>query len=516
MVGALFLGALGLLAAGCAASQKRDPESPSQSAEDSLNRELREDPKGQWTYEQLRQRGVSPSSLDQGCHTIDYSRAGPNETLSGKGDGKIHTCEAYEYAFDRYEEYREIVEGVMSGPIPWELDDHNPNTDFDEKIRAQVRKAVVELELLLFRGGLNRENTEFQEKMAVGLFYFTYFPDRPDAIQQNQEYLRFRTQELDRAGLAPFRDYLFQKGGLGIAFMLEDAAMEATALDALRMKKGYCTEESNILYAVYRMAGLRPFFVFHRSKDMRAYQKEILHSLLNTADSHVEIGLRLGTKTRYFDATNVISDSQFPNPYHLPLKSYAAVILSNRSVGYFMRDSKQSLPLIRNAIRLDPEQPIYYSNYGGYLREQEKDLWRAEAAFKKALSLGTQESHHYFLLGLLYLEEPAFEKEKLDETIALFQKSVKLDPDLPKPHFYLGLALGMKERAEDSTLITHFQKAAELDPQYPEPLYALGILHYVKKRPTQSIPFLRKAIELDPEHRLAPSARQILSEIERK
>ncbi|MDO8461992.1 MAG: hypothetical protein Q7S98_03930, partial [Deltaproteobacteria bacterium] len=116
----------------------------------------------------LRERGVSYEAIDKGYHEIDYSQPGPNMTIKGSQDGEIDPREVYEYLMDHADQYRDLVNGLGGKPLPWELDDFDPETNFDAEIRAKVQGAIDSLDKILRQQGLKPGTDPYKEKMAVG------------------------------------------------------------------------------------------------------------------------------------------------------------------------------------------------------------------------------------------------------------------------------------------------------------------------------------------------------------
>lgn len=253
-------------------------------------------------FEQLRQEGIKKREFDHGYFQIDYSQPGPNQTLVGEGDGVIDEVEVYQTALDLYEAepenatYRRIVEGFAGDPIPWELNDYNSKTNFDERVRAKVNKAISELDRTLVSKGFIKGTDDYNKRMAIGLFHFVNFPN--DHAQARIYQVDFLDLLLNDIG--EFKDKLvYEIGGLGVSQMLDDAPVELSALEALRVKKGWCTEQSKVLYAVFKMAGLKPFFVRNKFKDMEPILKEKRSFIPQNlrAMGHVYVGIPLGCET---------------------------------------------------------------------------------------------------------------------------------------------------------------------------------------------------------------------------
>jgi len=88
---------------------------------------------------------------------------------------------------------------------------------------------------------------------------------------------------------------------------------------------------------------------------------------------------------------------------------------------------------------------------------------------------------------------------KIRESLDLFSKAQKLDPNSPKPHYYLASALerfGTPEGA-DSALV-EYQTALKLNPKYPEALTGLGKLLRKTGKKEEGTAKLEDAVKYDP------------------
>jgi tetratricopeptide (TPR) repeat protein len=422
-------------------------------------------------YQQLKKAGVNDSEIDQGCHVIDYNRSASHETVMGQEDRKISECEVIEYALDHYEKYRQIVEGMTGKPIPWELDDFDPTTEFDAMVRAKVTTAIFTLQKLLISQNVLPGTEKYQEKLAVALFYFTDFPDDKEFIDNNRPHLLKRTEELQQIGLQGFQDILFEKGGLGTLLMVEDAPLEATAIEALRNKKGWCTEKSKILFAVYKMAGLKPFFAHLKVRDIANKLKEegidIPPSLIRLG--HVYLGVSLEGQTRYFDLALFNPHADYPIFQPLRLRHYLGQDKSNIGVDLAKKQGKfeEAARVQREATQISPEDPFSHYNLGHALLKQGK-LDEAMLAYKKATQLDPKMSDAFVSMGAVLNEQ-----KKFDEAIAILLKEKELSPEAADISINLGKAyLGQKKLNEAAKA---FLEARELDPKYLTAYHGLGM-----------------------------------------
>lgn len=328
-------------------------------------------------YHELKSEGVSDSEMDRGCQTVDFDAPGPNTSRIGAGDGEIWSCEAYSHAIERYESYRGIVEGIAQGPVPWSLDDHDPSTAFDGDLRARIGEAKA---LVIEKLSLDPASAEFQDSLALALFFLTMFPKDAATIEANREYLLDFSRDLREKKLESFQEFLFERGGLGVLVWNVETEAERSALESYSLSKGKCTERSKLLFGVLREAGLNPFFVRSdylqmkhqiRGRAAAPFYLEIpLFSRLK--GSHMYVGVRLsGAKPRYLDPMFGFTRPTYLQYYPLDLTQSLAIDLSNRGVYYYQGSyQRKADSLIRQAFRLAPQDSMIGRNYDMILIEE--------------------------------------------------------------------------------------------------------------------------------------------------
>jgi tetratricopeptide (TPR) repeat protein len=90
---------------------------------------------------------------------------------------------------------------------------------------------------------------------------------------------------------------------------------------------------------------------------------------------------------------------------------------------------------------------------------------------------------------------------RVDEAIALFRKSVQLDPSFVLGYCNLGAALAGCGKADEA--IVECQKALEIDPDCAQAHYNLGIALNSCRRIEEAIDHYRQAVKIDPAYALA-------------
>ncbi|MBI5300251.1 MAG: hypothetical protein HY877_08195, partial [Deltaproteobacteria bacterium] len=223
-----------------------------------LNRKKEADPaNGQresisadWIYQQLN---LPDTILDSG-----YSQfRGESEYAQGKGDGCVEPAEVYRYLFGHASEYVGIIK-TLTGSLPsFVLDDFDAGTDRDKKIRDKTDRTILALKDILKSRGYLEGTDAYQEMLALGLFYFVYFPTQMQISYRKRlqpKSLEKLAKDAADSSLPDFASYFLKNGGLGVVDMAGDAKKEMTALEAIYAKNADCTERSKILYAVFLQA----------------------------------------------------------------------------------------------------------------------------------------------------------------------------------------------------------------------------------------------------------------------
>jgi tetratricopeptide (TPR) repeat protein len=87
-------------------------------------------------------------------------------------------------------------------------------------------------------------------------------------------------------------------------------------------------------------------------------------------------------------------------------------------------------------------------------------------------------------------------QESLDKAISDFDKSIKLNPDLPEAYIFRGAA--KEEKGEAAEALKDYNKAVAVSPQSSEAYYTRGLFKQKRKEYQAAIEDYNKAISLDP------------------
>lgn len=238
-------------------------------------------------YMAMRDQGVKPEDIDTGYPLTDYAKK--TRSVVGRGDYRIDETEVLNYALEHYEKFQLAIKETTGYDVPWSLDDLNPATDLDAKIRDQVSQAIVKFRQILSAKGLKEGDDRFNELLAVSLFAFVRSP-KPKTVAAPAPLPKKVKQDLQSAGLEEVAEQLAASGGLGLSKRQKKCVLEETALGSLAKNCRSRSEENYVLHAVFRLAGLKA------------------QSLLVPPNGGGAISLSLGRKTIIFDLYHELSD----------------------------------------------------------------------------------------------------------------------------------------------------------------------------------------------------------------
>jgi protein O-mannosyl-transferase len=115
----------------------------------------------------------------------------------------------------------------------------------------------------------------------------------------------------------------------------------------------------------------------------------------------------------------------------------------------------------------------------------------AVAQYQKALEINPNYVAAHYNLG-----NALFQKGQLDEALAQYQKAVEINPNDAEAHVNLGNALFQNEQLDEA--LAQFQKAIEINPNDAETHYNLGNALFQKGQLDEAVAQFQKALEIDP------------------
>jgi adenylate cyclase len=160
-------------------------------------------------------------------------------------------------------------------------------------------------------------------------------------------------------------------------------------------------------------------------------------------------------------------------------------------------DLVKASQFFEEAVALDPEYPDPYIRMGeihmhearlGMSKNPQKSIGQALELAQKALALDESHPWVHNLLGFIYLRKRQYEKG-----IAACERAVALSPNNVESLSYLGLALSVAGRPQEA--IPYLEKAIRLNPVFPMPAtFFLGDTYRVMDKCEDAIPLLEKAL----------------------
>lgn len=385
----------------------------------------------------------------------------------------------YADSIRRYQELRRLIEGQMGQPIPWVFaaptvgqaafaDD--PQT-VAQAIRQKVRLAIRALHRLLTAPSTLHDEATSVKASAVGLYWFTWMPEQKAGDDPSPSPLPVPThvrESLKQYNIEAFADYLAQHGGLGLekiqagtAAVLTDASREATALETVVNKQGWCTEQSKVLYAVLRMAGLSAVFVEPRLTVDYYAQKKALADLPSPIPAHVASAVAIKTQSKrgkeeifVLDMALQMPEADYarPGPLRAPywilsLRHYWMMDLANMGFDLGKSGVDKAQEIYGHGLWLGQDSTAYhlFRNYGVLLADHSpmtkpdgSPCATSDHCTKQALELNSQDL-------VIHLN-------RADDLIG-------------------GIRVGKKKQYERA--LDHLLRALEIDPRYLNTFTAL-------------------------------------------
>lgn len=432
-------------------------------------------------YEVIHANGVADQMLDRGYHD--------GKKIVGRADKKLDDVEIYQFALDHYETYRDIIKSSFGRPIPWELDDFNPTTHFDETVRKKTQTAIDFLKSLLQEQKIKLGSDEYNLKLAIGLFYFVDSPAQRDEVMQSLSFFNQRVSELNRVGLGGFKEYLIANGGLGTAMASGYTETEYTAIESIQLRRGKCSERSKILYAVYKMAGLNPHFVEIKWQDgKKAFEKvgERMEADF-VGDNHVAVGINDGQSIRVFDLTLEKLTVKYDRFAVMDLPRAYAMDMANLASNLIKQGKhQQAKQFAQNAISVCPSFASGYEVFGEVLYYSRQDDEAIEA-WSKAMTL-LPSVNTYNCLGHIYIEHKDYAKAE-----KFLKQAVQFEPKFSKAHANLSKLYRRSGKNEES--IREAKEAVTLNPGDAYAYEQLGLSYAIVERWQESVDAFQKSIQ---------------------
>ncbi|NQU16699.1 MAG: tetratricopeptide repeat protein [Candidatus Saganbacteria bacterium] len=353
-------------------------------------------------YQKLKKSGVKDHDLDRGYPRTDYVKK--KRYIIKRGDRKIQKQEVLNYALENHEKYQRAIKETTGYVVPWSLDDLDPKTTFDSRIRAKVDKTIAIFKVEIKKAGYKDGTDKYKELLAVSLFAYVMV-SKKHSLLQNIAIPNHIKNELRGAGLEAIVWYLMRFGGLGRKGIKNDCELEATALEALKKRCGLCSETSSIVYAAFKRAKLRVGFLY--GVFSQAGRKKMNPE--PQAGMHLSIKLFINKKIRYFESTIEYDASKYK----------LETIYKGVFDLWFQVSNREFLAM------------YYLSLAVEYSKKGELDL--AIAAFKRGINIYPNFAAVYYDLGIYYVN-----KGRLDLAYPAFLRVIKINPNYAKAFYQLG------------------------------------------------------------------------------
>lgn len=476
----------------------KTPTRPRREPDPKYETDFGEDPKAKWVHLQLKSKGIPDANLDQGCSVIHWDEKDnlTNPGGLGKGDHKIESCEVYGFALDRYQDagFRPIVETISGKPIPWVLDDFNIHTTFDNELRKSIHKQIKKFDQMIRKMGFKPDSPEYQERMAMGLFTMMAIPswglrlpkqevnpglfDDVEILRRSFENLK---GELKKLGMESVWDHFSTHGGLRINALNTE---EYTALEALDQRMGNCTEHSKILYAAYKMAGLKPEFVI--SDPLKSgYEWIKKWAENNPGYSHQSVGLEINGKFRHFDTAITEPRAKHNSYVRLNLLQALSAHFTSRGVAFWEQGKiPEAIKESHRATSLDPYNGVAFSNGSNYYREAGQKAQALEYA-NRAIQIQPRNEGAYLNRAKI-LVSMGERKAALKD----YDHLVELNPENPMVYYNRGLLLMGRRR--DMEAREDFIKFFQIRPHLAKKLMLPILEHDFRNMVDYSFPTKEK------------------------
>ncbi len=432
-----------------------------------VNVDANANPLAHGIYQDLSKLGVSCEDMDQGYNVVNYAGIhcpdkAAKTCIKSKGDGVVEAEEVLEYALDRYETYRQVIEGRLGSPLPWVLDDLDPKTPFDAEIRGKVNAAISELKKIITSKGIKEGTPEYNGKLAAGLTWFVAAPSNGRFLQwkaSNPSGYKTLKQRMEKDGLGEFLAHLEKNGGF---YLKGDADTEEyTALEALQHDAGECMEYSKILFALFQMAKLAPVFIDENPLKEKSADPDVQRYFAKTlrggkADGHVCVGLDVGGHMRLFDPLLMSSDAHYTSYTPVSPRQFLAFDYSNRgnNLAKAKAEPEKVIYAYSKTLLLDPLSRLSYKNIGTYWANR-GEYDKAISVWDKALTIDPEMADVYMERGRISL----IQRGEVNKGLSDFTRAIQLGLKLPQIYAYRAtariIAHDFKNAVEDLSMALH-------------------------------------------------------------
>jgi len=315
-------------------------------------------------YASLLSLGLSPSSLNTGCHHVSYS-AGSELPVIGKEDSFISRCETWTHFSLHASLLSASSLAVLGNTAPWFYSTEN--------LGPHASRLFQELDAKI---------AELRDRFRAS----------PDAsLEIAQGLYNWVTEEW---GVSPINQ--IEENGL---------------LNSLENRRANCSEFFSIFKIIFERAGLQvaPIFVFE--------------SATGDGQTHIASLFQYQGRNYLMDPLYHSFHAAHRNWVQISLREFWAWHFNNRA---FLAAELQNLDemnrLFQRAESLDPYNPHFPNNFGLKLQER-GNFASAEQAYQRALQIDPNFIEPYINLGALFIEQ-----EEPREALIYLQKGLQRAP----------------------------------------------------------------------------------------
>ena len=420
---------------------------------------LKDDPKAQAIYDQLKKDGVPFGKIDRGYEA--WNSSGESHIV-GKADGKIQPQEVYNYVFSNYDKYRDLFVSTTKLDFPWALPAADKYSLEVKKYTQWLEKTVAGIKKELKKKGIKKNNPKFPRLLATAI--------------------------LERFGIevGQSQDMLIKAGLKSLAEKLEKEQEESPFVNAVcqaglpltaQIEKG-CQDDDLFpnfsVYQAFRIAGQKSGFAICKGVDSEDLERTVVPSIVNKKG-----GLKFPDKKT--------ADC-------LPLSSRIVVAAWYASAAVQIGNALtvEQGDLIKGALLLAPESTETHFLYGKWLYEgPQKDLDEAYNQLDLALLIEPNNFGAHFEIGKVLMEQGHIDKAMEEFQLVVVSKA----PDWQKAEAYGRMALALSGSGKDTEAIEALKKAVDLDPGYIWARISLIQLYLNDKKYAEAIEQLKAAIK---------------------
>ena len=214
--------------------------------------------------------------------------------------------------------------------------------------------------------------------------------------------------------------------------------------------------------------------------------------------------------TRASQPAQAAQSTPTPAPETHPRRSIPEVedaMAKGQELLFKKHDPRASLDEFKRAAKLDPWYGPAYMLLG--LAQMQLQQWSdAQWAFEEAAKVEPENAKAYLGEGSALNEE----KNYLEAQKAI-QHSLEIRPDSAEAHYELARSfwgMGKWQAAE-----LHVRRAIELNRDYAGPHALMGNIYLQQEDPEAALAEFQECLRLDPEGSLAPSVKEIITQIKK-